>query len=108
MSPDMLVAIPDQLPEAQGTLYSLTYYRDDDMSCDVGTLVLSQDIRTLLRRMLADMETHEVDVVLSHVERTQDGFRFSYEAKNTGVEGLYLGYLIAETPILPGTATHTE
>ena len=106
MSSDMLVPVPDQVPEAQGKLYALTYYRDDDMTCDVGTLALSRDIGALLRCMLADLETYEVEVVLSHVERTQDGYRFSYEAKNTGVEGLYLGYLSAETSVLPGAAPY--
>ena len=106
MSPDMLVPIPDQVPEAQGKLYALTYYRDDDMTCDVGTLALSRDIGALLRCMLTDLETYEIEVVLFHVERTQDGYRFSYEAKNTGVEGLYLGYLIAETSVLPDAAPH--
>lgn len=101
MAPEMLEPIPASLPASPGKTYSLTYYRDDDDSCGVGTLAISSDIGMLLRKMLEDLGSYEKDVVLSHAEQTVGGLRFSYEARNTGVEGLYLGYTISETPVLP-------
>lgn len=104
MAPDMLEPIPALLPEAAGKTYTLTYYRDDDDSCDIGALAVSSDMGTLLRKMYDHLESCKTKVILSHVEQTEGCCVFAYEAEETGVEGLYLGYTISETPVLPSMA----
>ena len=51
--------------------------------------------------MLDDLEEQEEEVVLSHAEGSDKEFLFTYEAKETGVEDLFLRYTIALVDVLP-------
>lgn len=100
LEPGMLEPLPEKLPAAEGELYSLTCFCDSDDSCSAQVLALSNDVGTLLRKMREDLDTYEIPMVLSHVERRIDGYRFAYEAKETGVESLYLDYTISSVSVL--------
>lgn len=101
MTPDMLEPIPESLPQSAGTVYALTYYEDSDDGCSCGTLAVSPDVSVLLRGMLDDLKKQGAEVILSHVIGTDKGFSFTYEAKETGVENLYLNYSIVIVDVLP-------
>ena len=101
MKPEMLEPIPDSLPQSAGTVYALSYYSDSDDGCTSGTLAVSPDVGVLLRGMLDDLETQGAEVILTHVVGTETSFSFTYEAKETGVEDLYLNYTIALVDCLP-------
>ena len=101
MSPDMLEPIPTVLPESTGSMYVLSYCTSGDNGCLHGTLGISADMGVLFRRMLDDLKAQEVEMILTHRVETFDGFSFIYEAKETGMEDLYLSYRIALTDILP-------
>ena len=101
MAPETLEPIPRTLPEKTGTVYTLSYYIDSDGNCSYGILGASKDVGVLLRQMLDDLKTQEKEVVLSHVEEIAEGFSFTYEAKETGVEDLYLNYNIAFVDVWP-------
>ena len=95
-APDICCAF---LPAEDGRLLSLTCFYDSDCGCNAQTLALSNDMGLVLRKMREDLDTYEIPVVLSHVERLIDGYRFSYEAKDAGVESLYLSYTISGVPV---------
>lgn len=101
MTPEMLEPIPRTLPERAGFVYALFYYADSDSSSSFGTLAVSPDAGILLRRMMEDLKKQGTEVVLSHVISTGEGFSFTYEAKETGVEDLYLNYSIVIVDVLP-------
>lgn len=101
MAPEMLEPIPDSLPQSAGTVYALSYYSDSDDGCTSGTLAVSPDVGVLLRAMLDDLERQSTEVILTHVVGTETSFFFTYEAKETGVEDLYLNYTIALVDCLP-------
>ena len=95
----MLEPLPERMPAEDGRLLSLTCFYDSDCGCNAQTLALSNDMGLVLRKMREDLDTYEIPVVLSHVERLIDGYRFSYEAKDAGVESLYLSYTISGVPV---------
>lgn len=97
MAPDMLEPIPAALPEGRGQIYTLSYYSDSDGGCASGTLGVSFDKGNLLRMMLEAVESQTKPVVLSHVQESEDEIVFQYEARDTGIEDLYLSYTIALT-----------
>lgn len=99
LAPSMLEPLPESMPAEDGRLLSLTCFYDSDCDCDAQTLALSNDMGLVLRKMREDLDAYEVPVVLSHVERFIDGYRFSYEAKDAGVESLYLSYTISGVPV---------
>ena len=99
LAPSMLEPLPESMPAEDGRLLSLTCFYDSDCGCDSQTLALSNDMGLVLRKMREDLDAYEVPVVLSHVERFIDGYRFSYEAKDAGVESLYLSYTISGVPV---------
>lgn len=99
LAPSMLESLPENMPAEDGRLLSLTCFYDSDSGCDAQTLALSNDMSLVLRKMREDLDTYEIPVVLSHVERLIDGYRFSYEAKDAGVESLYLNYTISGVPV---------
>ena len=99
LAPSMLEPLPENMPAEDGRLLSLTCFYDSDSGCDAQTLALSNDMSLVLRKMREDLDTYEIPVVLSHVERLIDGYRFSYEAKDAGVESLYLNYTISGVPV---------
>lgn len=99
LAPSMLEPLPESMPAEDGRLLSLTCFYDSDCGCDAQTLALSNDMGLVLRKMREDLDAYEVPVVLSHVERFIDGYRFSYEAKDAGVESLYLSYTISGVPV---------
>ena len=99
LAPSMLEPLPENMPAEDGRLLSLTCFYDSDSGCDAQTLALSNDMSLVLRKMREDLDTYEIPVVLSHVERLIDGYRFSYEAKYAGVESLYLNYTISGVPV---------
>lgn len=101
MAPEMLESIPHELPEKAGFSYALFFYSDGDAGCSSGTLAVSPDVGILLRRMMEDLKKQGTEVVLSHVMSTDKGFSFTYEAKETGVEDLYLNYSIVIVDVLP-------
>lgn len=105
LAPSMLVPIPEKMPTEDGRLLSLTCFYDSDSSWGAQTLALSNDMGFMLRKMQEDLDTYEVPVVLSHAERLIDGYQFSYEAKDTGVENLYLNYTISGVPVYLGQPT---
>ncbi|MFR8333615.1 MAG: hypothetical protein ACLU9S_15690 [Oscillospiraceae bacterium] len=80
---------------------------DSDSGCAAQTLALSSDMGLLLRKMREDLDTYEIPVILSHVERRIDGYQFSYEAKDAEVEGLYLSYTISRRPGVSQPARRT-
>lgn len=95
LAPSMLEPLPENMPAEDVRLFALTCFYDSDGSCNSQTLALSNDMGFMLRKMQEDLDTYEVPVVLSHAERMINGYRFSYEAKDTGVESLYLSYTIS-------------
>lgn len=99
LAPSMLEPLPENMPAEDGRLFSLTCFYDSDSGCDAQTLAMSNDLGLVLRKMQEDLDTYEVPVVLAHAERMINGYRFSYEAKDTGVEGLYLSYTISDVPV---------
>ena len=99
LAPSMLEPMPEDLPAEDGRLLSLTCFYDSDSGCAAQTLALSSDMGLLLRKMREDLDTYEIPVILSHVERRIDGYQFSYEAKDAEVEGLYLSYTISGVPV---------
>lgn len=99
LAPSMLELLPERMPAEDGRLLSLTCFYDSDCGCNAQTLALSNDMGLVLRKMREDLDTYEIPVVLSHVERLIDGYRFSYEAKDAGVESLYLSYTISGVPV---------
>lgn len=99
LAPSMLEPMPEDLPAEDGRLLSLTCFYDSDSGCAAQTLALSSDMGLLLRKMREDLDTYEIPVILSHVERWIDGYQFSYEAKDAEVEGLYLSYTISDVPV---------
>ena len=99
LAPSMLEPLPESMPAEDGRLLSPTCFYDSDCGCDSQTLALSNDMGLVLRKMREDLDAYEVPVVLSHVERFIDGYRFSYEAKDAGVESLYLSYTISGVPV---------
>ena len=99
LAPSMLEPLPERMPAEDGRLLSLTCFYDSDCGCNAQTLALSNDMGLVLRKMREDLDTYEIPVVLSHVERLIDGYRFSYEAKDAGVESLYLSYTISGVPV---------
>ena len=101
MKPEMLEPIPDSLPQSAGTVYALSYYSDSDDGCTSGTLAVSPDVGVLLRDMLDDLGTQSVEVILTHVVGTETSFSFTYEAKETGVDDLFINYTIALVDCLP-------
>lgn len=101
MTPEMLEPISRALPERAGLVYALFYYADSGGSCSFGTLSVSPDASILMRRMMEDLKKQGTEVVLSHVISTGEGFSFTYEAKETGVEDLYLNYSIVIVDVLP-------
>jgi len=101
MSPEMLVPIPNTVPEKTGAVYTLSYCTDSDDSCSYGVLGVSSDVGALLRIMLDDLGTQVKEVVLSHTEESDGNFFFIYEAKETGAEDLYLSYMISLTDVFP-------
>ena len=103
MKPKMLEQIPDSLPPSAGTVYALSYYSDSDDGCTSGTLAVSPDVGILLRGMLDDLEKRSVEVTLTHVVGAETGFSFTYEAKETGVEDLFLSYTIERVDCLSAT-----
>lgn len=108
LAPSMLEPLPERMPAEDGRLLSLTCFYDSDCGCNAQTLALSNDMGLVLRKMREDLDTYEIPVVLSHVERLIDGYRFSYEAKDAGVESLYLSYTISGVPVfLQQPAGHT-
>lgn len=99
LAPSMLEPLPESMSAEDGRLLFLTCFYDSDCGCDAQTLALSNDMGLVLRKMREDLDAYEVPVVLSHVERFIDGYRFSYEAKDAGVESLYLSYTISGVPV---------
>ena len=99
LAPSMLEPLPERMPAEDGRLLSLTCFYDSDCGCNAQTMALSNDMGLVLRKMREDLDTYEIPVVLSHVERLIDGYRFSYEAKDAGVESLYLSYTISGVPV---------
>lgn len=99
LAPSMLEPLPERMPAEDGRLLSLTCFYDSDCGCNAQTLALSNDMGLVLRKMREDLDTYEIPVVLSHVERLIDGYRFSYEVKDAGVESLYLSYTISGVPV---------
>ena len=102
MAPDMLEPLPDISPAEDSRMYALTYHRDAEDSCAVGTLAVSHDMGALIRRMLEDVEEMDAygsEIVLSHAKQNDDGCCFIYEAKDLFYE-LSLSYTISEIPIL--------
>lgn len=105
LAPSMLEPLPENMPAEDGRLLSLTCFYDSDSGCDAQTLALSNDMSLVLRKMWEDLDTYETPVVLSHVERLIDGYRFSYEAKDAGAESLYLNYTISGVPVFLSQST---
>ena len=101
MKPEMLEPIPDSLPQSAGTVYALSYFSDSNDGCTSGTLAVSSDVGVLLRNMLDDLGTQSVEVILTHVVGTDTSFSFTYEAKETGVDDLFINYTIALVDCLP-------
>lgn len=103
MKPEMLEPIPDSLPQSAGTVYALSYFSDSNDGCTSGTLAVSPDVGVLLRDMLDDLGKQSVEVILTHVAGTETSFSFTYEAKETGVDDLFISYTIELVDCLSAT-----
>ena len=103
MKPEILEPIPDSIPQSAGTVYTLSYFSDSNDGRTSGTLAVSPDVGVLLRGMLDDLGKQSVEVILTHVVGTETSFSFTYEAKETGVDDLFLSYTIELVDCLSAT-----
>ena len=108
LAPSMLEPLPERMPAEDGRLLSLTCFYDSDCGCNARHW-LFPTIWALCcvkcGRIWTPMRSRSCS---PHVERLIDGYRFSYEAKDAGVESLYLSYTISGVPVfLQQPAGHT-
>lgn len=101
MSPEKLELIAPSVPSAKEAAYTLFCCADRECNMVSGTLGISSDKSILFRRMLDDLKSHDVNLVLSHYRETRNGFVFIYEGLDVERDDTYLCYTIASTPIYP-------
>lgn len=100
MTPEMLEPIPDMLPQSAGNIFVLSYSSGDEEGCCSGALAVSPDVGVLLRAMLDDLKKRKTEVILTHVVERETEYFFCFEARETGMEDLYLSYTIALMDVL--------
>lgn len=99
MAPEMLEPVPVDLEEATEYTYTLAVQCSTEYGVRMNQLGVSMNMGALLRKMALDLKSYEIDLILANARADIDGWYFIYEAKDTGIQDLYLRYDLKRTPI---------